>query len=341
MGDKEANAKNKQAIEQQCYIFDGLIFEEILLRLPVKSLIRFKSVSKQWYSIISSSKFAITHFMKSPLSQPSAPVNTLFIQCEKSYYFFSYDDDQISDNFEDSLVEIEVPFRAKKYYPKLTGCCNGLICLTPKHGDYFIIWNPATGQMHKYKSNRYIGDQDIVSAYGYDDLDIECGFGYASSIDDYKYVQVVSLPWEKGGDTIVYLFSFRENKWRKIEFDYKRLFSLYGQAVLSNEKLYWGAFGTSYYYIVSFDLVTERFDAITSPLVCLGDMGGFLGECIYKVTFTGDKLIHIVDSDAIVKSIDIPEDLSLDVYSHIVGFTRTGKWQIFCYGIYERDRATQ
>jgi hypothetical protein len=35
---------------------------EILLRLPVKSLIRFKSICKPWFSLISQHNFANSHF---------------------------------------------------------------------------------------------------------------------------------------------------------------------------------------------------------------------------------------------------------------------------------------
>ena len=49
--------KHKMA---NCYIpFE--IQEDIMKRLPVKSLIRFRSVSKPWKSLIDSSKFIIDH----------------------------------------------------------------------------------------------------------------------------------------------------------------------------------------------------------------------------------------------------------------------------------------
>ncbi|KAJ0092392.1 hypothetical protein Patl1_26255 [Pistacia atlantica] len=37
---------------------------DILLRLPIKSLLRFKCVSKSWLSLILTHKFAITHLDK-------------------------------------------------------------------------------------------------------------------------------------------------------------------------------------------------------------------------------------------------------------------------------------
>ncbi|XP_074283788.1 F-box/kelch-repeat protein At3g23880-like [Silene latifolia] len=205
----------------------------IMLLLPIKSILKFKSVSKQWYFTLSSSDFATVHLIKSPLSHPSAPVNILFIQCCNNRYLFTYnDDDHISGYIEYNLLKLDVEFWAEKTELKFTGCCNGLICLTPPIKKYFIICNPATHKMHKYASDGYIVRAHVV-----------CGFGYASSVDDYKYVRVSKVVdhMEKSNTrSSVHVFSLKENKCRNIDFDHDAL-TLFDPPVLLNETLYWTA----------------------------------------------------------------------------------------------------
>ncbi|XP_074283784.1 F-box/kelch-repeat protein At3g23880-like [Silene latifolia] len=290
MEDKVVNSKKRKVIEQQSYFFDALIIENILLKLPVKSILRFKSVSKQWHSILSSSNFINAHFMKSPFSHPSAPVNTLFILSNNKYYLYSYDDDdQISGNFNNNLVRVDLELGVKKVYTRLAGCCNGLICLTPEHGNYFIIWNPATSKMHKYESDDYLGDLYVS------------GFGHVSSVDDYKYVRISTLKANiiVQEDIIVHIFSRRENKWRKINFyhqDAKMPLYFFGQAVLINETLYWYAHGCGHLaYIVSFDIGVEKFDILMKASgSIIGLMGGCLSIYNFSRRFTGNRLKHIV-----------------------------------------------
>ncbi|XP_074283783.1 F-box/kelch-repeat protein At3g23880-like [Silene latifolia] len=323
--------RGKVVIKQQGYLFDDLIFQEILTRLPVTSIIRFKSVSKQWYSTLSSSDFAKAHLIKSPYSHPSAPVNTLFIQCSNNRYLFTYnddDDDHISD-YTDNLLKLDADFwDEKKNELFFTGCCNGLICLTPVHKKYFIIWNPATRKMHKYASDGYLLRAHVV-----------CGFGYVSSVDDYKYVRVsiVHVGWQKS-NYIVHVFSLKENKGRKINFDFDpdADITLYDPPVLINETLYWRAHHSQYnLVIVSFDLGVETFDIIKG-WTYLGVMGGCLSKCgDCNGSNIGDMTMRIFESTGTVKSIDLPKGLISTGDSQTIGFTRTGKF--FVTGPFEGE----
>ncbi|XP_074283789.1 F-box protein CPR1-like [Silene latifolia] len=326
MGDKQAiYAKEKQVIDKKSYLPYDLIIHEIFMRLPVKSILRFKSVSKQWYSTLSSSKFATFHLMKSPFSHPSAPVNTLFIENWKKFYLFSYDNDQNPCNLEDNLVKLDVDFGVNDYL-KLTGCCNGLVCLSKPFSEYFVLWNPATRKLHKYPSDGYLkGIHDNV-----DRPFVASGFGYASSDDDYKYVRI--LGWgRKKLSNIAHIFSLRESKWRKIEFEHHAVFP-YGKSVLLDENLYWVSYSKLGSVIVCFDLGLEKFDIIklnSAAFSYLGVMGACLIESKYDGTDGGEKLKKIQmlgSTTTIEKSIDLPKGIILDIESQMIGYTRTGSF---------------
>ncbi|XP_074284046.1 F-box/kelch-repeat protein At3g23880-like [Silene latifolia] len=312
--------------KQQTYLFDDLIFQEIIARLPIKYILRCMSVSKQWYSTISSSAFANAHLTKSPFAHPSAPVNTLFIRdnYRNKSYLFSYnddddddDDDRVSGSFENNLVKLDF---GKKQYLKITGCCNGLVCLTQIFDNYFVLWNPATRKQKKYESDRYLKRFDAQSRPY---VRVSSGFGYASAVDDYKYVQILTLYWESV--IIVHIFSLRENKWRKIDFGHDPLL-IYKHVGLDNEKLYWTAKSSQLEnVVVSFDLGNGRFDIIKMNWVetdVLGVMGGRLSKCNYR----GDKIMHILEPPSILKSICLPKGLCLDMFSEMVGFTKADKF---------------
>ncbi|XP_074284063.1 F-box/kelch-repeat protein At3g23880-like [Silene latifolia] len=330
MGDKQpTNTKEKQvSYHQQSFLSDDFIIDEILTRLPVKSILRFKSVSKQWYSTLSSSKFATFHLMKFPLFHPSAPVNTLFIESDNNFYLFSDDDDddddQIPCKLEDKLVKLEVDFDVENNL-NLTGCCNGLVCLSQHKGEYFLLWNPATRKLHKYLSDGY-----LKSLGGYY---IAHGFGYASSDDDYKYVRILTRVLGRGLDSnIIHIFSLAKNKWRKIEFDH--VFFPYGKPMLLDEKLYWVSLiehvGS---VIVCFDLGIEKFDIIKLNMLTgfayLVAMEGRLSDFKYDGTYSSDelKLIQIQGTSiTIEKSIDLSKEMRLDGESQMIGYTKTGSF---------------
>ncbi|KAK9663963.1 hypothetical protein RND81_14G009500 [Saponaria officinalis] len=322
MGDEKT-----QVMQHQNYLSDDLITQEILTRLPVKSIFRFKSVSKQWYSTLSSSDFAISHLKKSPFFHHTAPVHTLFIKAGMNYYLFSYDDHHNSNDFEDHLVKLDFEFGIGKKCLHFTSCCNGLICLTAPREEYFILWNPATRKLHKYESDGYFNDLkmlfDLSSARGLMLFDLSCarGFGYSSSVDDYKYVTIFFQLFTKH-DTIVHVFSLRENKWRKLDVDLNKIL-VNGQGVLLDEKLYWSGFdGQSNQVIISFDLGLEKFDIFQYPN-SEDDKLGVVGECLCRFRF--DRL-DLLKPPTILKSIGLPQHVRLDIFSEVIGFKTTGKF---------------
>uniref|UniRef100_A0A803L7S3 F-box associated beta-propeller type 1 domain-containing protein n=1 Tax=Chenopodium quinoa TaxID=63459 RepID=A0A803L7S3_CHEQI len=179
-------------------------------------------------------------------------------------------------NFGDeNLIKLGFDFRGDDLV--LIGTCNGLVCLASFSGFFFILWNPITGRFKKYL------DPDLL-------LDSPCrvswGFGYVSSIDDYKIVRILELNDYR--EIWVHVFSLKSKKWTRISDElYKDIFSLktneheeigfdhseepirnpYAfhsrQGILVNETLYWivsevDDFGRK---IIAFDLALEMFDS--------------------------------------------------------------------------------
>ncbi|XP_021742927.1 F-box/kelch-repeat protein At3g23880-like [Chenopodium quinoa] len=156
---------------------DDIIFQQILSRLPVKPLIRFKSVSKSWLSSISTPQFAKSH-QNFHTSQSSSPQFLLFSGNPDSHPLFSSVTFDQHGSVEETL-NFNCPYNGGDKAINVMGCCNGLVCFHDQNYNFYIC-NPATQQC------RYINVVD----YPFNSTDnvISAGFGYVSSIDDYKIV---------------------------------------------------------------------------------------------------------------------------------------------------------
>ncbi|XP_074302821.1 F-box/kelch-repeat protein At3g23880-like [Silene latifolia] len=184
------------------------VIVEILVCLPVKSLLRFKSVCKDWYTLINSSLFIQLHLNKS-----------LVFNYRHNHTLFYINDDSfcvVDDNYR-LLKPIKV------YWPKdiisdreflrTVGSCHGLVCLRVAHGltydwkgSCFLICNPST-QTFKFKPNFPFSELKSFTRG-----ELSYGFGYDGKHDDYKIV-VTRKIWE---DSVrdVYVYSFKADSWK-------------------------------------------------------------------------------------------------------------------------------
>ncbi|GAU26312.1 hypothetical protein TSUD_56100 [Trifolium subterraneum] len=182
------------------------LITQILLRLPVKSLIRFKCVRKSWFSLISSD----THFANSQFQLTSATRThrALFISIVSPHKIrsvdleASLDDDSAfaSHKYPTSLINISHPFSRIE----IKGSCRGFILLLRR--STFYIWNPSTGVHKKIPLSPLSFNLDEVFEYFY-------GFGYDLSTDDYL---IVSISYGTNSSYFEF-FSLRANKWEQID----------------------------------------------------------------------------------------------------------------------------
>lgn len=117
---------------------DDLI-TEVLVRLPVKSLLRCKSVSEPWLSLISNPNFIISHVKHTR----EAAQALIFCTHERSISLLHIDSCEIGDPLGD--FSFVFPF------VKPIGCCNGIVCLWCEPNltkiNNIYLWNPATKQV--------------------------------------------------------------------------------------------------------------------------------------------------------------------------------------------------
>ena len=112
------------------------VVTEILLRLPSKSLIRFRCVCKSWDTLISSSEFISKHLNFTTNNNNFCLLLGRISEHPGTQSFSVLCDQTLSHN-----QGFEFPF---KIHFDLVGSCNGVLCLCNNHNNLGInLWNPA------------------------------------------------------------------------------------------------------------------------------------------------------------------------------------------------------
>ncbi|PIA63635.1 hypothetical protein AQUCO_00201166v1 [Aquilegia coerulea] len=171
------------------------IIFEILSRLPAKSLLQFRCVSKLWCNEISEFDFIKMHLNQSIerdncnlflASTPNVRLDNLlrmplFLHIETNLYCIQGNVFTEAIKFQD-ISSFGFPLL------KLVGSCQGLVCLIGRKELYFL--NPST---REYKMVQFDKVFDIGSSNAY-------GFSYDLVNDDYLFVQIVYKNEDKANE---------------------------------------------------------------------------------------------------------------------------------------------
>ncbi|XP_051116337.1 F-box/kelch-repeat protein At3g23880-like [Andrographis paniculata] len=243
------------------------VLAEILARLPVKSLLRFRCVSKSWRSLISSPHFIAAHLSLSLSLSLSCPrhhlISTILLP---SYTLKHCPLPPLLSGHPAAAVDFDYPMKSPNNSVRVVGSCNGLVCIAV-NGRHFFLWNPSTRMSRKLPdADDRIKNGLFVTKYG---------FGFDGR--DYKVVGILSGFCDSGRsyETMVKVYSLNTNSWTRIDaaFDEGLPFDDVGKFV--NGSLHWGrrVGFDSRWDIVSFDLARESSGIVAQPRYV---EGGFL-----------------------------------------------------------------
>ncbi|OMO91283.1 hypothetical protein CCACVL1_07174 [Corchorus capsularis] len=236
---------------------------DILSRLPVKSLTRFKSVSKKWADLTSTPAFISSHLRRAS-PDPCLLVRSYHTQTGNQSALWLYPEPTRHQGCFLLDVPSEEPLLR---FPKIVASVDGLVCLdvSPCYASDFIFWNPATRQFKRLPFPL------IASSKSNPIWIVFIGFGFDSFSSDYKLVRIVSLKTIDPFPSIrVEVFSWKQWAWKEIEesFDLTVLCGA-AEGVAAGGTLNWLAMGlqelANQKFIVSFDMGTEVFKRIALP----------------------------------------------------------------------------
>ncbi|XP_062015025.1 F-box protein CPR1-like [Rosa rugosa] len=250
------------------------VLKKIFQRLPIKSLIRFSSLSKRWrFIILRDRQFATSQYQIASGNNKSVCLHIGF----KSDSFQSLNLQTTTS----ALRNLRYPFRQPHVY--LLSSCRGLVFASFKAwGLQAYMWNPSTGFFKKLPHP----DADVMSSN-------ITGFGYISATDDYKILMgsskkfCISARYGEVQKAKIWIFSSKSNSWKRIQDCQSPVCPKTTEGSLLNEAFHW--LETS--CVVAFDLADDKFRKVPLPVDFaadyfrrLGDFGGCL--CVFGLADT-------------------------------------------------------
>ncbi|XP_026429494.1 F-box/kelch-repeat protein At3g06240-like [Papaver somniferum] len=171
--------------------FPDEILLDILLRLPVKAISRFRCVSKSMCSLLQSPNFIQMHLNRSIENDKFSLLICINIDGESCVNSVASTSDSSLSLSDYKAVGMDYPFEYQNPLVEIISSCNGLVCLE-LNGSDVCIWNPSTTEFKKiqtlpdaFKESPESNPESKLrsgKAYTY-------GFGYDSEIGDYKLVR--------------------------------------------------------------------------------------------------------------------------------------------------------
>ncbi|XP_077253138.1 F-box protein At3g07870-like [Tasmannia lanceolata] len=149
------------------------ILVDILLRLPIKSLLRLRCASKFWHSLITSPMF-IDRQIKQSKSNPTFVIQPVLQKCSELFFM---EQKGLLKDIEKRKSPTLIPCARDL---DMVGSCNGLDCIESIESRQICIYNPAT------RESAILPDS-ISSCMN---MIPEYGFGFDVSSKEYKVVRV-------------------------------------------------------------------------------------------------------------------------------------------------------
>ncbi|XP_038877127.1 F-box protein At5g07610-like [Benincasa hispida] len=225
------------------------LFIEILLRLPIQSLLTFKSVSKRWLSLISNPDFS----HRRTTSHPSTPSGIFFPRPRPKSPAFDF----LNLTANPSRAPFEsLNFTDEKHGFVILQSCNGLFLCSSNNGNYwrrdYYVHNPTTNHFTKLPK-----------------LQAGTVFGLTLAFDpsrssDYK---VISVRYSDSFTNTyqIEIYSSRTGPWRPVQGVFSAPFSMrFDNGVYWNRAVHWISTWENSLY---FDLYEEKLHELPMPRV--------------------------------------------------------------------------
>ncbi|XP_059450699.1 F-box/kelch-repeat protein At3g23880-like isoform X1 [Corylus avellana] len=237
---------------------------EILSRLPVKSLMRCKCISKSWYALITNPSFITMHLTSHNPNRRAAILRRGGGLEHLRLSTLSNETLEVSGN-----VDLSQLFLDEVSKVSIFGPCNGILCFSGTlwknrdgHCDYgrLVLWNPATRESKLLPP--FPRQSDL---YFFSNL----GFGFDPKTNDYKVVRIMNFRFRH---CKVQVYHLSTNSWRVLDSSPNPSYFIHLPRFPSylNGVYYWWARVREDGYmgrqlLLSFDMSNEVFQEVLPP----------------------------------------------------------------------------
>ncbi|KMS96460.1 hypothetical protein BVRB_9g225150 [Beta vulgaris subsp. vulgaris] len=175
----------------------------ILVRLPVKSLLRFRCVSKSWNSLITSSYFITAHINHNDANNCHALLRCYYLETREDSYALHSDNNSL-----DKITELDFPSETREFF-HIIDCANGVVCLMDSYQRYntVLLWNPSIRKFLTLPNSNYELSTDEL-------MNTTLGFGFDTLNNDYKFIRIYH---PNNGTLKMDIFTLSTGCWTDIE----------------------------------------------------------------------------------------------------------------------------
>ncbi|KAL3642381.1 hypothetical protein CASFOL_013196 [Castilleja foliolosa] len=234
----------------------------ILTKLPVKTIVRFKSVCKPWYHLFSTPEFKKLH----QAQFSSDPKNQYFIVHRFNNYCVEPKNQFTIFNIEYGPKKPTIlnhPFAHAQYtWMGTVGCCNGLVCL--RSGQWIVLWNPATKMSKTFRLKDYEHFEEV-----------SIGFGYDAIGDDFKVV-IFLASIVRGGDIYVAsveIYSANLDSWITVDVGFQFYLFKGKNDLIVNGNPYWVGYVEGDKVLVCLDVLELVLKIVPVPTIYMMGLG--------------------------------------------------------------------
>ncbi|KAJ4826489.1 hypothetical protein Tsubulata_041178 [Turnera subulata] len=252
------------------------IIHDILSRLPITSLVQFKSVCKSWRALAQDPHLVNLYLSSTSKKDPCLILHSDF-PIRNHLYFVDF---AAHEEEKKKVKRIHAPFSCKMPEFDVVGSCNGLLCLSDSlYHDALYVYNPFTCN--------YI---ELPKSVNYPEQEVVLGFGFHPKTKEYKIVRIVYYRNSHGSgyprarrimypQSEVQILTLGSPEWRRLGKVSYQLVRRSSEALV-NGRLHFVSRPCRYKparRLISFDLADEQFREVPKP-----DCGG-LNRCNYHL----------------------------------------------------------